>query len=439
MRDIRLYLLLLILVFIFPCTAFSQMVPAVNGIEVPLTLTFSTSVANPTAVVFHPTFQYYYIIRAGNSAFPLETLSSTGTPLFQTTAGLDTRGMWWNPLTQQVERNLYFNAGWATVDLNGSGYAQSTYTSIFSGQLQPNMQSVGAFDYKTNRVLYYDGGSLLHFYDRNSGTSLGTLTLTGSSFANLNTNTVIYTGQTGYEVGLLEHVQKKIMLYNINTGAFSGSVPLPSSAPAMNAFRFSYANDLVWLMDSPNATWHGYYIWDVVLPIENFHFEAILQGENALLSWEMESFHDNILDYTVERGEGSGSYIPVYQTKDISTSAYTFRDESLLPGRNDYRIKVHYMNGQEAYSDVKTLWASTLAETVQVYPNPVKSVLTLRFSPSPEASVKYILLNEIGQEVMEIYQESSIQYTQKEISVAHLSSGIYFLKSGNKSIKIIKE
>lgn len=226
--------------------ACAQFTPLLNAVILPDTLHFVTGTSgNQTSVVFHPLFHKYYSIRSGNTTFPLETWPLTGGPsTYQTTAGFDTRGMWFNPNLWQVERNGFSASGWRTVDLDVNGNALNTFATIFTGMLQPNTQSIGVFDPVGNEVLYYDAG-VIHRYDRATGIASGTLALTGTSLAYVQSLNMIWTGQSGYEIGILDYVTKRILLFSRTTGAFAAAVQLPASAPTPSTFRFSYANNRV--------------------------------------------------------------------------------------------------------------------------------------------------------------------------------------------------
>lgn len=98
----------------------------------------NTNCFNNSGVAFNPNLNLYYAVRAGNSVFPLETWTAAGAPLFNTSAGFDWRGMWWNPTTNQLEGNGYNTSGIWRADLNGSGYALNSGANIFFGMNQPD-------------------------------------------------------------------------------------------------------------------------------------------------------------------------------------------------------------------------------------------------------------------------------------------------------------
>lgn len=105
----------------------AQMTPALNAVKLSDSLVFSSSAPITNAsVAWDPVCQRYYSGRIGSGAFPLEAWPSTGgLSTFQTTTGLDLRGIWWNPNTQEMECNLMGALGWATIPVDASCNAVS--------------------------------------------------------------------------------------------------------------------------------------------------------------------------------------------------------------------------------------------------------------------------------------------------------------------------
>lgn len=217
---------------------------------------------NASGVAYNPNLNIYYAVIAGNPGFPYETFDAAGTSLYQTNAGFDFRGLWWNPNFNQVEGNGFNNFGWWTSTLNGSGYALNTGANIFAGMLQPDAQSCGDYDCQADEIIYYFSGSIYR-YSRASGAFVGSYALTGCPVpvANWNWTSVVYTGCAGNEIGIEDYVGKNILLFNKATGAYSGMSALPVTAVTNNGFRFSYANNLVWLYDVATRKWTSYRIF----------------------------------------------------------------------------------------------------------------------------------------------------------------------------------
>ncbi len=248
--------------FIFPLKTFSQCTILANAIQ-GISLTYvQGGGTNASGVAYNPNLNLYYAIIAGNPGFPYETFDAAGTPLYQTNGGFDFRGLWWNPNTNQVEGTGYSNLGLWTSDLDGSGNALNTGTSIYTGQNQPDAQSCGDYDCEADEMIFYFNGSISR-YSRVSGAFLGSYPLTGIPVpvGNINWTSVIYTGCLGNEIGIEDWSAKSILLFNKATGAYTGTSYLPATAVTNNGFRFSYANNLAWLYDVGTRTWTSYSIF----------------------------------------------------------------------------------------------------------------------------------------------------------------------------------
>jgi hypothetical protein len=200
----------------------AQLTPLTNAVKLPDSLVFATTATvNNTVLTWHPVHQRYYSVRVGNAAFPLHTwLASGGPSVAQTTAGIDTRGLWYNPNTGLVERNGFAAIGWATMDIDGGLNATNSFTSLFTGQLQPTTQAVGTYDPVTNTVLFYSAG-VVQVRSRATGAVLSTLPLTGVPLVSIATDIMIYTGQAGYEIGLLNVAAKQVLFFSRATGVYA--------------------------------------------------------------------------------------------------------------------------------------------------------------------------------------------------------------------------
>lgn len=217
---------------------------------------------NGCAVVYNPTAGLYYACIAGNASFPLEVFSQSGDNVYQTEAGSDVRGMWWNPKTKQLEANGYGDYGIVGMSLDGMGYPSLGNSSILPGaDHQPDPNSCGAYDGK-KLIWYFDGSQLLS-YSRKSGNFVGSRSINSDipSIDDVNYTSVIYTGVKGMELGILDHAHNKVLLICKKTGAVNGTVILPNNAVCNNAFRFAYANKHVFLFDVDTRTWTGYQIF----------------------------------------------------------------------------------------------------------------------------------------------------------------------------------
>ena len=225
-----------------------------------LTLTYVVpGGTNATGVAYNPNFNVYYAAVAGNPGFPLETFNAAGVGIYQTNTGFDMRGLWWNPNTNQLESNGYNAGGIWSYNINATGYALNTGTSVFTGYNQPTVQSVGDYNCVDNEIIYYNAGVIMR-RSRATNALIGNLVITGLPVGtgNLNNNSVFYTDCPGHEIGLVDYVLKRIYFIDKATGAYMGMSQLPASAVTNNSFRASWANGMAWLYNTANVTWYSY-------------------------------------------------------------------------------------------------------------------------------------------------------------------------------------
>jgi hypothetical protein len=226
--------------------------------ELDLTLTTTSGgTNNRSGVVFDPIRSRYYSVNAGSADYPVETYDASGTLLSSVPQGFDYRGAWWNPALSQFEGNGFANLGIFVQNVDPvTGHALGSGTVIFNGN-QPNAQSVGDLDHDANEIIYYFSGAV-HRYDRATNALLGTLPLSGLPvpFASLNSNSVIYTGCVGSEIGVYNFQDRRLLFIDKATGAFSGECQLPPNAPPRSSFGMSFANGLFWLYN--DGQWFGY-------------------------------------------------------------------------------------------------------------------------------------------------------------------------------------
>lgn len=220
-----------------------------------------SSGTNGAAVAYNPVSELYYCVMAGNASYPLEVFDKNGNGVYQTNAGVDMRGIWWNPKTKTLEGNGYGESGIVSFAMDENDYPSLGIQTVFpGGDHQADAQSVGTFDSKKNLIMYYNQG-VLYSYKRSNGQLAKKTILNNPSENNTNAYTVVYTGVKKMEVGLLDYTNNKVLLFNSKTGHQTATIHLPNSATTNHAFRFSYANKYVLLYDTDSRSWTGYKIF----------------------------------------------------------------------------------------------------------------------------------------------------------------------------------
>lgn len=118
------------------------------------------------------------------------------------------------------------------------------------------------------------------------------------------------------------------------------------------------------------------------LPVSLSHFDVAKQGNSVQLNWATASEQNNA-GFTVERSAQGADWkaIGFIASKSAAagsheTTTYSFLDKQPFAGENYYRLKQTDLDGKSTYSSVKNI-IFTVAQRIQLYPNPVKDKLTI--------------------------------------------------------------
>jgi hypothetical protein len=222
--------------------------------------------SNGGSVVFHPVSKKYYIPMLGNAGYPFSIFDTKGKVLSTKEAGSDLRGLWYNPITKNIEGNCYNEGGWVKYKLDAKGEINEPEVFI-DGAKQPEEQSVGVFN-ATEKVVYflYDSGVAVYNMIGEEKKKIVLKKSKSDTAAILfdddcqiyNTTALIYTGIPKAEIGIFNIEDKKIELYNKATGIYATEWKLPEDCSNYPMFNFAYANNMVWLFDKENRKWITY-------------------------------------------------------------------------------------------------------------------------------------------------------------------------------------
>ncbi len=412
--------------------AFGQVTPYTTAVTYPLILAFPMDVSSCGSVAFNPIDIRYYTSRVGNATYPLLTFYADGTLAFQDVTGQDTRGIWWNPNTNQLERNCFSAVGWSQIVLDGSKNATSAFNILFAGALSPNAQCEGAYDYINNEVVFYFGGNISR-YNRATGTLIATTAITGVTFTSINTTAVIYTGVTGYEYGILDYTAKKVIFINRATCAYAGETALPATAVTATSHQFSYTNNLLWLFNTTDNKWYSYQVFDLpVLAIDDIILNGVAEPTQNTLTWQAISDAPITVFNVLHSSDGVHfKQIGSVNGYDSRDGLYSYTHMHPTNGFNYYRIQCADDQQVEFLSEIICIEAKTGKNNITLYPNPTTT---------------YIIINEeIDQRTYQILNSSKQIIKQGEldengkIDVHSLEAGIYYLQMDEKSYPFVKK
>jgi hypothetical protein len=223
------------------------------------------------SVAWHPVQKKYYASFAGNINYPMAVFDIKGKRLSpdELTTQFDTRGLWYNSKSKNLEANGHDVAGWIRYKLDAKGIPATT-VQLFSDLHQPDAQSVGNADTKGERV-YFLNGSFIQSWSCSSGEKedieieihFGKTGPADESDDGVtpeesyNSTTAIFTGIAGAEFALLNTSVPQIELYNLK-GYLTRIYTLPEDAHAETAFNFAYSNGTWWLFSIAERKWYGY-------------------------------------------------------------------------------------------------------------------------------------------------------------------------------------
>lgn len=224
------------------------------------------------SVAWHPVLKKYFTAMAGNYQYPMTIFDQQGKRLssIYSSCKVDTRGLWYNPVTKSIQGNGFDRAGWFSYKLDASGTNLDQLQTLDTGMLQPGQQVVGAFNPAEKTVLFLSGDSVIAYKaaDRKPngknifirwGISSATdETTTEGRINNYNYTTVVYTGIPNAQLGFLNFIDFQVELYNQKTGLLTQVLKLPEGAPAETSFNFAYTNGMYWFFNMTDRKWIGY-------------------------------------------------------------------------------------------------------------------------------------------------------------------------------------
>ena len=231
---------------------------------------------NSSGITYHPESKRYYASFAGNARHPFAIFDHKGKRLSDDDqkALFDVRGLWWNPSIKKFCANGYYENGWITYKLDKKGMPIDI-EQLYSGMVQPDEQSVAAFNPRSNDVFFLNGQVVwtipaetgmvededirLYVGAANRSEALDLEFYEDEDHLPSDYNhTLIYTGVKKGEFGILNHYDKQVELYDRKTGYMTQILILPDDAPAAKMLCFGFANGIYWLFDKEERTWVGY-------------------------------------------------------------------------------------------------------------------------------------------------------------------------------------
>lgn len=132
----------------------------------------------------------------------------------------------------------------------------------------------------------------------------------------------------------------------------------------------------------------------------------------------------------LERSSDGKKFISItpIQTKTVA-SKYSYWDETPFAGINYYRLRIENSNNEFLYSKIVSAFVSDKdAVAVQLYPNPVNDILTIRYNKSSTTVAQYHITDISGKIIL----SGEVINGETTVNVSSLAKGIYFMKYINE-------
>ncbi|MFT6243481.1 MAG: hypothetical protein ACJAXI_000243 [Crocinitomicaceae bacterium] len=219
-----------------------------------------------------------------------------------------------------------------------------------------------------------------------------------------------------------------------NVGAFDANLQVRTMYGKQYPFAASYSPRRF------NGTIHYNTGGCSPLPVELLNFEAKqVENRKVSLDWQTASEVDN--DYfEVHRSIDLESWELVTTVDGAGNSiellSYSAEDLEPYIGLSYYKLIQVDNNGESTLSDIRSVNLQLDNERdLSIYPNPTLGVLNITGSRSQLEKLEF--LNSVGKQ-LEVNILASGEHSVT-IDVSNLSQGVYLLKSGERSYKILKK
>lgn len=174
-----------------------------------------------------------------------------------------------------------------------------------------------------------------------------------------------------------------------------------------------------------------------VLPVELVSFDAVRDGDAAVLRWATAGETNNS-GFSVERLGGDGdaawetlAFVPGFGTT-LEAQTYTYRVETLGLGTQRFRLKQIDYDGAFEYSpEIEVAAEMTEAFVLEApYPNPARGAARVRFALRDAAPARLALYDALGREVAVLYDgtPSAGEPVTAVLDASAHASGTYFVR-----------
>ncbi len=172
------------------------------------------------------------------------------------------------------------------------------------------------------------------------------------------------------------------------------------------------------------------------MPLSLISFSAALSDNKVQLIWSTAN-EVNFSNFEVERSINGKDFITIskrLESKGGNTNNYSFVDENPVAGVSYYRLKMNDKDGSFKYSGIEIVKTKTIG--VSVYPNPVRSSITVQHEVAAKGAVISVI-NMNGKQVSSVIVEAGA--VQTTINATQLAPGSYMVVYTNNGARQTKQ
>jgi hypothetical protein len=179
--------------------------------------------------------------------------------------------------------------------------------------------------------------------------------------------------------------------------------------------------------DDTNVYWNTS---STALPLELLSFTGKVNDENIVLNW---TTRDELnTDYFIVESSNNGVSFSINGTvrsmnNPSAIHNYQHQVASSVKGINYFRLKMVDKDGQFTYSNIIAIRLNALTE-IKVYPTTTSANLNI-YSAEEDQEVRLYNIN--GQYIQQVLNGQN--------DISHLPSGIYVVKTNDKTVRIVKQ
>jgi Galactose binding lectin domain/Secretion system C-terminal sorting domain len=172
-------------------------------------------------------------------------------------------------------------------------------------------------------------------------------------------------------------------------------------------------------------------VYSQSLPVKLVSFIAQrMDGNKAILSWKTDS-EQNSSHFIIERSVDGSQFAETGRVDAVgSAHDYSFINSLSIATTHFYRLKMIDIDGNFKYSNIVKVEQGVPSLTLNVYPSPVDSYLTIYSSKKTEAVITMIT----GRKIRNI----ALIKGSQTVNIQDWVSGVYFVRTGETTIRFIK-